>query len=82
MIKNTAVCLTNTGGRKCRKDLSALGEIRRDNRKVHNVKRTRLIKKYNTEKKENLDQVTEELKQKGSAKTQRLSSYRKRQNHC
>jgi len=55
-------------------------EIKRDNRKVQNVKRTRSLKKYNTEKKENLDNVTEELKQKVSAKTQRLSRYRKRQN--
>ena len=39
-----------------------------------------MLKKYNTEKKENLDQVIEELKQKVSAKTQRLSRYRKRQN--
>ena len=52
-----------------RKELSALVEIKRDNRKVQNVKRTRLLKKYNTEKKGNLDQVTEELKQKVSAKT-------------
>ena len=81
MIKNTAACLTNTGGRKYQKDPSALGEIRRDNRKVHNVKRTRLLKKYNTEKKGNLDQVTEELKQKVSAKTQLSTIYRKRQNH-
>jgi len=45
-------------------------EIKRDNRKVQNVKRTRLLKKYNIEKKENLDQVIEELKQKVSAKMQ------------
>jgi len=32
-----------------RKELSALVEIKRDNRKVHNVKRTRLLKKYNRE---------------------------------
>jgi len=30
-----------------RKDLSALVEIQRDNRKVTNIKRTRLFKKYN-----------------------------------
>jgi len=53
-----------------RKELSALVEIERDNRNVQNIKRTRLLKKYNIEKKENLDQVTEELKQKVSAKTQ------------
>ena len=63
-----------------RKELSALVEIKRDNRKVQNVKRTRLLKKCNTEKKENLDQVIEELKQKFSAKTQQLFRYRKRQN--
>jgi membrane protein involved in colicin uptake len=45
-----------------------------------NIKRTRLSKKYNTEKKKSLDQLIEELKQKFSAKTQRLSRYRKRQN--
>jgi hypothetical protein len=55
-------------------------EIKRDNRKTQNIKGTRLLKKYNIEKKENLDQVIEELKQKFSAKTQRLSRYRKRQN--
>jgi len=45
-----------------------------------NTKRTRLLKKYNTEKTEELDQPIEELKQKVSAKTQRLSRNRKRQN--
>jgi len=44
-----------------RKELSASMEIKRDNRKVQNVKGTRLLKKYNIEKKENLDQLTEEL---------------------
>jgi len=44
-------------------------EIKIDNRKAENTKRTRLLKKYNIEKKENLDQVIEELKQKVSAKT-------------
>ena len=39
-----------------RRKLSTLVEIKRDNRKVQNVKRTRLLKKYNPEKKENLDQ--------------------------
>ena len=62
-----------------RKVLSALVEIQRDDRKVTNIKRTRLLKKYNIEIKESLDQLTEELKQKASAKTQRLSRYRKRQ---
>jgi hypothetical protein len=45
-------------------------EIQRDNRKGMNIKRTRLLKKYNIEKKESLDQLTEELKQKVSAKMQ------------
>jgi hypothetical protein len=62
-----------------RKELSALVEIRKQNRKVMNIKRTRLLKKYNTEKTEELDQLIEELKQKVSAKT-RLFRYRKRQN--
>ena len=55
-------------------------EIKKDNRKVQNLKRTKLLKKYNTEKKENLDKVIEELKQKVLAKTQRLFRYRRRQN--
>ena len=37
-----------------RKELSVLVEIRRDNRKVMNIKRTRLLKKYNIEKTEEL----------------------------
>ena len=45
-----------------------------------NINRTRLLKKYNIEKREELGQLIEELKQKVSAKTQRLSGYRKRQN--
>ena len=52
-----------------RKELSALVEIRRDNRKVININGTRLLKKYNIEKTEELDQLIEELKQKVSAKT-------------
>ena len=60
-----------------RKELSALVEIRRDNRKVMNVKRTRLLKKYNIQKTEEMDQLIEELKQKDSAKTQQLSRHRK-----
>ena len=55
-------------------------EIKRYNRKTQNVKRTSLLTNYNTEKKENLDQVIEELKQKVSAKPRTLSRYRKRQN--
>jgi predicted metal-binding protein len=61
-----------------RKDLSVLVEIQRENRKVMNIKRTRLLKKYNIEVKESLDQLIEELKQKVFAKMQRLSRYRKR----
>jgi len=53
-----------------RKELSALVEIERDNKKAQNIKRTRLLQKYNIEKKENFDQLTEELKQKVSAKMQ------------
>jgi hypothetical protein len=64
-----------------RKELSVLVEIQRDNRKVMNIKRTRLLKKYNAEVKESLDQLIEELKQKVSTKMQRLSRDRKRQNH-
>jgi len=52
-----------------------LVEIKRDNRKVTKIKRTRLLKKCNIEAKENLDQLIEQLKQKMSAKTQRLSRY-------
>jgi len=55
-------------------------EIKRDNRRVQNIKRTRLFKKYNTEKKEDLNRLIQELKQKGAAKMQRLSRYWKRQN--
>ena len=51
-----------------RKELSALVEIRRDNRNVMNINRTRLLKKYKIEKTEELDQLIEELKQKFSAK--------------
>ena len=43
-------------------------EIRRDNRKVMNINRTRLLKKYNIEKTEELDQLIEELKQKVSTR--------------
>jgi hypothetical protein len=56
-----------------RTELSVLVEIQRDDRRVTNIKRTRLLKKYNIETEENLDQLTEELKLKVSAKTQRLS---------
>jgi hypothetical protein len=46
-----------------RRELSALVEIQRDNRKVTNITRTILLKKHNTEAKESLDQLIEELKQ-------------------
>ena len=64
-----------------RKELSALVEIQRDDRKVTYIRSTRLLKKYNIKTKESLDQLTEELKQKVSAKTQQLSRYKKRQTH-
>jgi hypothetical protein len=63
-----------------RKELSALVEIQINNRKVTNVKGTRLLKKCNIEAKESLDQLIEKFKQNVSAKTQRLSRYKKRQN--
>ena len=62
-----------------RKELLVLVKIKRDNRKVENIKRTRQFKKYNIEKEEDFNRLIEELKQKVAAKTQRLSSYRKRQ---
>jgi hypothetical protein len=40
---------------------------KRDEMKGHTMKRKRLLWKYNTEKKENLDQMIEVLKQKVSA---------------
>jgi translation initiation factor 1 (eIF-1/SUI1) len=46
-----------------RKELSVLVEIKRDNRRVQNIKRIRLLKKYNIEK-EDLNRLIEELKQK------------------
>jgi len=63
-----------------RKELSVLVEIRRDNRRVQNIKRNRLFKKYNIENKEDLNRLIEELKRKVAAKMQHLSRYRKRQN--
>jgi len=62
-----------------RKELSVLVEIKRDNRRVQNIKRTRLLEKYNIEK-EDLNRLIEELKQKVSAKMQQLPGYRKRKN--
>jgi hypothetical protein len=52
------------------KEVSALAEIKIDDRNTQNMKRKRLLRKYKIETKENLDQVIEELKQKVSAKTQ------------
>jgi hypothetical protein len=40
-----------------RKELSVLVEIKRDNRKAQNIKRTRLFKKYNIEKEEDWNQL-------------------------
>jgi hypothetical protein len=57
-----------------RKELSVLVEIQRDDRKVTNIKRTRLLKKYNNETKESLYQLIEELKQKVFAKMHLLST--------
>jgi mannitol-specific phosphotransferase system IIBC component len=57
-----------------RKDLSALTEIKQDSRKVKNIKKARLLKKYNILKEDNLDQLIEEIKQNVSAKTQQLST--------
>ena len=37
-----------------RKELSVLVEIKRDNRKAQNIKRTRLLKKYSVEKEEKI----------------------------
>ena len=62
-----------------RKELSQLVEIQRDNRKKMNKNKAKLFKKCNIETKEGLVQLIEELKQKVSAKTQRLARYKKRQ---
>jgi len=51
-----------------RKELSAKSEIKRDEITAHNMKRKRLHRKYNMEKKENWDQVIEESKQKSISK--------------
>jgi len=53
-----------------RKDLSAWAEIKRNEIKTQNMKRKRLLRKYNTGNEDNLDQVMTELKLKVSAKTQ------------
>jgi hypothetical protein len=41
-----------------------LAEIKRNDRRTHNMKRERLLRKYKIEANENLDQSIEELKQK------------------
>ena len=53
-----------------REDISGLAQIKRDKMKAKIMKRKRLLRKYNKEEEENLDQVIEELKQKISAKIQ------------
>ena len=45
-----------------RKELSALTEMKKDEMKTHNTKIKRVLWKYNTKKKENLVEVTEEIK--------------------
>jgi hypothetical protein len=53
-----------------RKELSALAEIKRDEIKTKNMKRIRLLRKYNTDMWENLDKVIEEFIKQVSAMTQ------------
>jgi nucleoid-associated protein YejK len=55
----------------------SFGRNKRDEMETQNMKRNRLLRKYKIEKEENLNQVTEELKQKVSSKTQRFFRYRK-----
>lgn len=50
-----------------RKELSAKSEIKRDEIKAQDMKRRGLLRKYNMEKKENWDELIEELKHKVSA---------------
>jgi len=45
-----------------RKELSVLVEIKSDNRNKQNIKRTRLFKKYNKEKEEDLNRLIDKLK--------------------
>jgi len=63
-IKSTETSNTLLGKRiqgtvNDRKELSLLVEIKRDNRRVQNIKRTRLLKKYNIEKEEDLNRLIE-----------------------
>jgi hypothetical protein len=51
-----------------RKELSALAEIKTDDRKAQDMKRKSSLKKYNIQKKENLAQVSDALKQKVAAR--------------
>ena len=71
---------TNESINGVRKDLSDLALIKRDEMKNKNMKRNRLPRKNNMKEEKNLDQVTEELKQKVSAKAQQFSRHKKRQN--
>ena len=64
----------------CKERTISFDRNKRDEIKIQNMKRIRLLRKYNTEKKENLDKLIEELKQKVSTKTQWLLWYGKRQN--
>jgi hypothetical protein len=54
----------------CKERTISFDRNKRDEIKIQNMKRIRLLRKYNTEKKENLDKLIEELKQKVSTKTQ------------
>ena len=67
-----------------RKEVSALTEVKIEEKekKTQNMKRKRLLRKYNIQKKENLGLGIEQLKQKVPGKTLRLSRHRKTQNHC
>jgi len=62
----------HTGQYKLHQKRSALAEIKRDEMKTKNMKRKRTLRKYNIEEKN--------FKQNVSAKAQRFSRYRKRQN--
>jgi hypothetical protein len=70
----------NTGEYKWYQERTiSFGRNKRVEIKRQNMKRKILLRQYDIDKKENLGQVIEELKQKVSGKT-RLSRYRKRQN--
>jgi hypothetical protein len=60
--KNTSVGYTHTGDYKWYQERSiSLGRKKRDDMKTKDMKR-KILRKYNIAKKENLDQVIEELK--------------------